>query len=113
MAHVKNRSFNFAYHHVRWAGLELVNRHAQWHAAFAASARLKKQNRAVFGGEFMYEPYGGWGGGYASCRHDGFRIKVNSNIKAKKEAELIRLLILSPFKFQNKPKSVSQKLEET
>jgi hypothetical protein len=61
----------------------------------------------------MYEPYGGWGGGYASCRHDEFRIKVNSNIKAKKEAELIRLLILSPFKFQNKPKSVSQKLEET
>ena len=112
MAHVKNRSFNFAYHHVRWAGLELVNRHAQWHAAFAASARLKKQNRAVFGAEFMYEPYGGWGSGYASCRHDEFRIKVNSNIKAKKEAELIRLLILSPFKFQNKPKLVSKKLEE-
>jgi hypothetical protein len=89
-----------------------VNRHAQWDAAFTATARLKKQNRAVFGGEFMYESYGGWGSGYACGRHDGFRIKVNGNIKAKKEAELIRLLILSPFKFQNKPKLVSKKLEE-
>jgi hypothetical protein len=113
MAHVKNRSFNFAYHYVRWAGLELVDRHAQWHAAFTATTRLKKQDGAVFGSEFMYEPYGGWGSGYACGRHDGFRIKVIGNIKAKKEAELIRLLILSPFKFQNKPKLVSQKLEET
>jgi hypothetical protein len=33
--------------------------------------------------------------------------------RQKKEAELIRLLILSPFKLQNKPKLVFQKLEET
>jgi hypothetical protein len=40
-------------------------------------------------------------------------LKLMAISRQKKEAELIRLLILSPFKFQNKPKLVSQKLEET